>query len=196
MAYMLKYDSTHGQFKGTVEVKDGNLIVNGKVIRVIREKNPAGHQLGCGRRRLCCWINRFIPRKSESSGTYRRWCQESYPFGSFERRYPDVRNGATTLHTPTTWLSFQTLHVQPTVWLLLRKCFMTNLGIVEGLMTTVHATTVTQKTVDGPSAKDWRGGRVLVKTSSIVNRCCQRQLFRHWMAKPVWLSAYQPLTYL
>ncbi len=158
MAYMLKYDSTHGRFDGTVEVKDGKLIVNGKTIRVTAEKDPANLK----------WDEVGVDVVAEATGlflddaTARKHIQagakkvvltgpskDSTPMfvmGVNDKDYAgqDIVSNA----------SCTTNCLAP-----LAKVINDNFGIVEGLMTTVHATTATQKTVDGPSHKDWRGGR-------------------------------------
>jgi glyceraldehyde 3-phosphate dehydrogenase len=158
MAYMLKYDSTHGRFDGTVEVKDGKLVVNGKAIRVTAERDPANLK----------WDEVGVDVVAEATGlfltdeTARKHIQagakkvvltgpskDSTPMfviGVNDKDYAgqDIVSNA----------SCTTNCLAP-----LAKVINDNFGIVEALMTTVHATTATQKTVDGPSHKDWRGGR-------------------------------------
>ena len=158
MAYMLKYDSTHGRFDGTVEVKDGKLVVNGKTIRVTAERDPANLK----------WNEVGVDVVAEATGlfltdeTARKHIQagakkvvltgpskDSTPMfvmGVNDKDYAgqDIVSNA----------SCTTNCLAP-----LAKVVNDNFGIVEALMTTVHATTATQKTVDGPSHKDWRGGR-------------------------------------
>ncbi len=158
MAYMLKYDSTHGRFNGTVAVKDGKLIVNGKVIRVTNERNPENLN----------WHELNVDVVVESTGL----------FLTDETARKHIKAGAKKVvlsapskdNTPmfvmgvnhTTYngqdivsnASCTTNCLAP-----LAKVLNDNWGIKDGLMTTVHATTATQKTVDSPSAKDWRGGR-------------------------------------
>ena len=158
MAYMLKYDSTHGRFDGTVEVKDGKLVVNGKTIRVTAERDPANLK----------WNEVGVDVVAEATGlfltdeTARKHIQagakkvvltgpskDSTPMfvmGVNDKDYAgqDIVSNA----------SCTTICLAP-----LAKVVNDNFGIVEALMTTVHATTATQKTVDGPSHKDWRGGR-------------------------------------
>ncbi len=158
MAYMLRYDTVHGQFKGSVDVKDGKLVVNGQAIRVTAEKNPAdlkwnevgaeyvvestglfltkekvqGH-LDAGAKRVVM----SAPSKDDTPMFVMGVNHKSY------KGEPFVSNASCTTNC-----------LAP-----LAKVIHDNFGIVEGLMTTVHATTNTQKTVDAPSAKDWRGGR-------------------------------------
>lgn len=158
MAYMLKYDSTHGRFGGTVEVKDGKLVVNGKAIRVTAEKDPANLKWGDvgalavvestglfltddkARAHIKAGAKKVIlsaPSKDETP---------MFVMGVNHKTYAgqDIVSNA----------SCTTNCLAPVA-----KVLHDNWGIAEGLMTTVHAVTATQKTVDGPSAKDWRGGR-------------------------------------
>jgi glyceraldehyde 3-phosphate dehydrogenase len=158
MAYMLKYDSTHGRFKGTVEVKDGKLVVNGKAIRVTAEKDPANLK----------WGEIGAEAVIESTGL----------FLSDEKARLHIKAGAkkVVLSAPSKdetpmfvmGVNHKTYAGQDIVsnascttncLAPVAKVLHDNWGILEGLMTTVHAVTATQKTVDGPSAKDWRGGR-------------------------------------
>ncbi len=158
MAYMLHYDSTHGAFKGTVSVKDGNLVVNGKTIRVSAEKNPADLK----------WSAIGADYVVESTGLFTTLDKAQlhlqagakkviisapsadapmFVMGVNHDKYDASQHIVSNASCTTNCLA-------P-----LAKVVNDNWGIVEGLMTTVHATTATQKTVDGPSAKDWRGGR-------------------------------------
>jgi glyceraldehyde 3-phosphate dehydrogenase len=158
MAYMLKYDSVHGQFKGTVDVKDGNLIVNGRTIRVTACKNPADikwSDVGADYVAECTGL--FLTAetcKAHIDGGAKRVIMSApskddtkmFVYGVNHKEYAGeqiISNASCTTNC-----------LAPLV-----KVIHENFGIVEGLMTTVHATTATQKTVDGPSAKDWRGGR-------------------------------------
>ncbi|MFD2166724.1 type I glyceraldehyde-3-phosphate dehydrogenase [Thalassotalea euphylliae] len=158
MAYMLKYDSTHGRFNGTVEVVDGNLVVNGKTVRVTAERDPA--QLK--------WNDIDVDVVVESTGlfltdeTARKHIEAgakkvvmSAPSKDATPMFVmgvnhDNYNGEDVVSNA----SCTTNCLAPVA-----KVLNDNWGITDGLMTTVHATTATQKTVDGPSAKDWRGGR-------------------------------------
>ncbi len=159
MAYMLKYDSTHGQFDGTIEVVNGNLVVNGKTIRVTAEKDPANLK----------WDEIGAEYIIESTGLFltQETAQKHIDAGAKKV----VMSAPAKDDTPTfvmgvnhkTLLASQNIvsNASCTTNCLapITKVLMDNFGIIEGLMTTVHATTATQKTVDGPSAKDWRGGR-------------------------------------
>jgi len=158
MAYMLKYDSTHGRFKGTVEVKDGHLVVNGKTIRVTAEKDPANLK----------WNEIGVDVVAEATGIF--LTDETARKHITAGAKKVVLTGPSKDDTPmfVKGANFETYKGQDIVsnascttncLAPLAKVINDNFGIVEGLMTTVHATTATQKTVDGPSHKDWRGGR-------------------------------------
>ena len=158
MAYMLKYDSTHGRFDGTVEEKEGNLVVNGKNIRVTSERDPANLNWGAigvdvaveatglfltdetARKHITAGAKKVVltgPSKDSTPMFVRGVNFDAY-------KGQDIVSNA----------SCTTNCLAP-----LAKVINDKFGIKDGLMTTVHATTATQKTVDGPSAKDWRGGR-------------------------------------
>ena len=159
MAYMLKYDTMHGRFDGTVEVKDGNLVVNGKTIRVTAERNPADLK----------WSEIGAEYVVESTGLFlsKDKAQGHIDAGA---KYV-VMSAPSKDDTPTFVCGVNTdKYVKGTQFVSnascttnclapLAKVLHDNFGITDGLMTTVHATTATQKTVDGPSVKDWRGGR-------------------------------------
>jgi glyceraldehyde 3-phosphate dehydrogenase len=160
LAYLLKYDSVHGRFNGKVEVKDGKLYVNDKFIRVTAEKDP----------KLIKWDDAAVDVDivAECTGI----------FTTLETAKAHIEGGAkkvvisapsadapmfvmgvnhdkvTAADTIVSNASCTTNCLAP-----LAKVIHDNFGIVEGLMTTVHATTATQLTADGPSRKDWRGGR-------------------------------------
>ena len=158
MAYMLKYDSTHGRFDGTVEVKDGKLVVNGKTIRVTAERDPANlkwNEVGVDvvAEATGLFLDDATARKHIQAGAKKvvltgpsKDSTPMFVMGVNDKDYAgqDIVSNA----------SCTTNCLAP-----LAKVINDNFGIVEGLMTTVHATTATQKTVDGPSHKDWRGGR-------------------------------------
>ncbi|TPH12769.1 type I glyceraldehyde-3-phosphate dehydrogenase [Litorilituus lipolyticus] len=158
MAYMLKYDSTHGRFKGTVDVVDGQLIVNGNVVRVTAERDPANLK----------WNEIDVDVVVESTGLFLT--------DQTARKHIEAGAKQVVLSAPSkddtpmfvcgvnldkydgqdivSNASCTTNCLAPVA-----KVLNDNWGIEDGLMTTVHATTATQKTVDSPSAKDWRGGR-------------------------------------
>jgi glyceraldehyde 3-phosphate dehydrogenase len=159
MAYMLKYDSTHGQFKGTVEVKDGNLVVNGKSIRVTAVKNPAELKWGeIGAEYVVESTGLFL-EKEKAKGHIEAGAKKVIMSAPSKDDTPMFVVGVN--HTKYTKDMNYVSNASCTTNCLapIAKVLHDNFGIVEGLMTTVHATTATQKTVDGPSMKDWRGGR-------------------------------------
>jgi len=159
MAYMLKYDSTHGTFKGDVAVKDGNLVVNGKTIRVTAERNPADLK----------WSAVGADYVVESTGLF--LTKESAQAHLNAGAKKVVLSAPSKDDTPMFVMGVNHNSYKPEMKIVsnascttnclapIAKVLHDNFGIVEGLMTTVHATTATQKTVDGPSMKDWRGGR-------------------------------------
>ena len=159
MAYMLKYDSTHGQFNGTVEVKDGQLIVNGKVVRVTAERNPADINWGAVGADYVVESTGLFLEKAKAQGHIDGGAKKVILSAPSKDDTPMFVMGVnhksyTKDMTFVSNASCTTNCLAP-----IAKVLNDNWGILEGLMTTVHATTATQKTVDGPSAKDWRGGR-------------------------------------
>ena len=159
MAYMLKYDTMHGRFDGTVEVKDGNLVVNGKTIRVTAERNPADLK----------WSEIGAEYVVESTGLF---LSKDKAQGHIDAGAKYVVMSAPSKDDTTMFVCGVNTdkYVKGTQFVSnascttnclapLAKVLHDNFGITDGLMTTVHATTATQKTVDGPSVKDWRGGR-------------------------------------
>ena len=159
MAYMLRYDTMHGQFKGSVEVKDGKLVVNGKSIRVTAEKDPANLK----------WNEVGADYVVESTGLFltKEKAQGHIAAGA---KYV-VMSAPSKDDTPMFVCGVNTdSYVKGTQFVSNASCTTNCLapiakvlndvfGIEDGLMTTVHSTTATQKTADGPSVKDWRGGR-------------------------------------
>ena len=157
MAYMLKYDSTHGRFNGTVEVKDGNLIVNGTTVRVTAERNPedlkwdeAGVEVVAEATGL--FLTDETARKHITAGAKK--VVLTGPSGDVPMFVNGVYFSEYAGQDIVSNASCTTNCLAPVA-----KVLNDKFGIESGLMTTVHATTATQKTVDGPSAKDWRGGR-------------------------------------
>ncbi|HWD89501.1 MAG TPA: type I glyceraldehyde-3-phosphate dehydrogenase [Mucilaginibacter sp.] len=159
MAYMLKYDSTHGKFKGTVAVEGGHLVVNGKTIRVTAEKDPANLK----------WNEVGAEIVIESTGLFltQETAQKHIDAGAKKvvMSAPAKDDTPTFVmgvnhkkldagHTIVSNASCTTNCLAP-----IAKVLNDTFGIEEGLMSTIHAVTATQKTVDGPSHKDWRGGR-------------------------------------
>jgi glyceraldehyde 3-phosphate dehydrogenase len=159
MAYMLKYDSTHGRFNGTVEVKDGNLVVNGNVIRVTAERNPADLKWSAiGAEYVVESTGLFLDKKT-AQGHIDAGAKKVIMSAPSKDDTPMFVCGV-NLDAYTKDMQFVSNASCTTNCLApVAKVLNDKFGIVEGLMTTVHATTATQKTVDGPSMKDWRGGR-------------------------------------
>jgi len=162
LAYMLKYDSVHGRFQGEVAVDGNDLIVNGKKIRLTAEKDPAAlkwNEVGAevvvestglflsddtARKHIEAGAKKVILSAPSKDDT------PMFVYGVNSDKYAgqDIISNA----------SCTTNCLAP-----LAKVINDNFGIVKGLMTTVHAATATQKTVDGPSSKDWRGGRGILE---------------------------------
>jgi glyceraldehyde 3-phosphate dehydrogenase len=157
-AYMLKYDSTHGQFKGTIEIESDGLVVNGKKVVFYQKRDPAEIP----------WADTGAYYIVESTGV----------FTTTEKAKAHLKGGAkkVVISAPSADAPMYVMGVneksyKPDVEVIsnascttnclapLAKVINDNFTIIEGLMTTVHSYTATQKTVDGPSAKDWRGGR-------------------------------------
>ncbi len=159
MAYMLRYDTIHGQFKGTIDIKDGKLVVNGHPIRVTSEKDPANLNWGSiGAEYVVESTGLFLTRDKavgHLKAGARRVVMSApskddtpmFVMGVNHKTYTRDIDMASNASCTTNCLA-------PVA-----KVLHDKFGIVEGLMTTVHSTTATQRTVDGPSMKDWRGGR-------------------------------------
>jgi len=158
MAYMLKYDTMHGQFTGSIEIKNGNLVVNGNEIRVTAEKDPANLK----------WNEVGAEYVVESTGLFLTKEKAEAHIKAGAKRV--VMSAPSKDDTPmfVYGVNHKTYAGQAIIsnascttncLAPLTKVLNDKFGVVNGLMTTVHSTTATQKTVDGPSAKDWRGGR-------------------------------------
>jgi glyceraldehyde 3-phosphate dehydrogenase len=158
MVYMFKYDSVHGRFKGTVEAKDGKLIINGKAVTVFAERDPSNIP----------WSSAGAEYVVESTGVFTTIDKASAHLKGGAKK---VVISAPSADAPMFVCGVNLDKYDPSYKVVsnascttnclapLAKIVHDNFGIAEGLMTTVHATTATQKTVDGPSSKDWRGGR-------------------------------------
>ncbi|MDR0559854.1 MAG: type I glyceraldehyde-3-phosphate dehydrogenase [Prevotellaceae bacterium] len=159
MAYMLKYDTVHGQFAGTVEVKDGNLVVNGNVIRVTAEKNPADLKWGDVGAEYVVESTGLFLSKDKAQGHIDAGAKYVVMSAPSKDDTPMFVCGVNhnTYVKGTQFVSNASCTTNCLA--LIAKVLNDKFGILDGLMTTVHATTATQKTVDGPSVKDWRGGR-------------------------------------
>lgn len=161
MAYMLRYDSVHGKFNGEVSVEDGMLVVNGNKIRVTAEKDPANLK----------WDEVGADYVVESTGLFLTAELAQAHINAGAKRV--VMSAPSKDDTPMFVMGVNNHEYagQPIVsnascttncLAPLAKVINDNFGLEEGLMTTVHAATATQKTVDGPSKKDWRGGRSIL----------------------------------
>ncbi|MDG5974600.1 glyceraldehyde-3-phosphate dehydrogenase, type I [Hydrogenophaga taeniospiralis CCUG 15921] len=162
LAYMLQYDSVHGRFQGTVAVEGNHLVVNGKKIRLTAEKDPANLQ----------WNDIGADVVIESTGFFLTadTCQKHIDAGAKKVVQSAPSKDATPMfvygvnhakyagEAIVSAASCTTNCLAPVA-----KVLNDNFGIKRGLMTTVHAATATQKTVDGPSSKDWRGGRGILE---------------------------------
>jgi glyceraldehyde 3-phosphate dehydrogenase len=160
LAYLLKYDSVHGRFAGKVEVKDGKLYVNDKFIRVTAERDP----------KLVKWDDKDVDVDvvAECTGFFTTIeTAKAHIDGGAKKVIisapsadaPMFVMGVNHLEAKATDLVVSNASCTTNCLAPLAKVINDNFGIVEGLMTTVHATTSTQMTADGPSRKDWRGGR-------------------------------------
>ncbi|MEJ5960653.1 type I glyceraldehyde-3-phosphate dehydrogenase [Pedobacter immunditicola] len=160
MAYMLKYDSTHGRFDGTVEVENGHLVVNGKTIRITAEKDPANLKWDEVGVELVIEATGFFLTEADASkhltaGAKKVVLSAPAKDDSIPTYVMGVNHDKLTADQKIVSNASCTTNCLAPI----AKVLHDNFGIVEGLMSTVHAVTATQKTVDGPSAKDWRGGR-------------------------------------
>ena len=158
LAYLLEYDSVHGKFDGTIDIKDGNLVVNGKTVRITAERDPKNIK----------WDAVGAEIVAECTGIFTTLETAQYHIDGGAKKvvisapskdapmfvmgvnHTDVKASDTIVSNA----SCTTNCLAPVA-----KVLNDNFGIDEALMTTVHATTATQMTVDGPSKKDWRGGR-------------------------------------
>jgi len=155
---MLKYDSTHGQFKGEIKVEGNDLSVNGKTIKFYTERDPANIP----------WAETGAYYIVESTGVFTTTekCEAHLKGGAKK-----VVISAPSADAPMFVMGVNEKEYKSDIKILSNASCTTNClaplakvihdkyGIIEGLMTTIHSYTATQKTVDGPSAKDWRGGR-------------------------------------
>ena len=159
MAYMLKYDSTHGRFDGTVEVKDGNLIVNGQTIRVTAERNPADLKWGDVGAEYVVESTGLFLTKETAQGHIDAGAKKVVMSAPSKDDTPMFVMGVNQEKYTSDMVFVSNASCTTNCLAPIAKVLNDNWGIKDGLMTTVHATTATQKTVDGPSMKDWRGGR-------------------------------------
>ena len=158
LAYMLRYDSTHGRFGGEVAVANGQLVVNGKAIRITAERDPGNLNWGAvGADYVLESTGFFLTDESARahiSAGAKRVVMSAPSKDATPMFVMGVNHSSYAGQDVVSNASCTTNCLAP-----MAKVVHDNFGIVSGLMTTVHATTATQKTVDGPSVKDWRGGR-------------------------------------
>ncbi|MCD8194488.1 MAG: type I glyceraldehyde-3-phosphate dehydrogenase [Tannerellaceae bacterium] len=158
MAYMLKYDTIHGRFNGEIGVVNGNLQVNGQTIRVTSEKNPEDLKWNEVGAEYVVESTGIFLTKEKVEGHIKAGAKRVVMSGPPKDDTPmfvmGVNNQSYKGETIVSNASCTTNCVAP-----LAKVINDKFGILDALMTTIHATTATQKTVDGPSMKDWRGGR-------------------------------------
>ncbi len=162
LAYMLKYDSVHGRFDGDVEVKDGKLIVNGSEVRVSAERNPADLKWDEVSAEVVVESTGFFLTDETARGHITAGAKKVVLSAPSKDATPMFVYGVNTDKYAgqdiVSNASCTTNCLAP-----ISKVLNDKFGIKRGLMTTVHAATATQKTVDGPSAKDWRGGRGILE---------------------------------
>jgi len=159
LAYMLKYDSVHGLFDGTVEVNDGKLVVNGNVIRITAERDPANLKWNeVGAEYVIESTGFFLTE--ETAGKHLQAGAKKVVLSAPSKDHtPMFVMGVNNTELTADQKIFSNASCTTNCLSPIAKVLNDNWGISEGLMTTVHAATATQKTVDGPSMKDWRGGR-------------------------------------
>ena len=159
LAYMLKYDSVHGAFDGSVEVKDGKLVVNGNAIRITAERDPANLKWDeVGAEYVIESTGFFLTE--ETAGKHLEAGAKKVVLSAPSKDHtPMFVMGVNNTELKADQKIFSNASCTTNCLAPITKVLNDNFGIVEGLMTTVHAATATQKTVDGPSMKDWRGGR-------------------------------------
>jgi len=159
MAYMLKYDSTHGRFNGTVAVENGMLVVNGKNIRVSAEKDPANLKWDAIGAEYVVESTGLFLEKAKAEGHIKAGAKRVIMSAPAKDDTPTFVMGVNHLKYAADMNIVSNASCTTNCLAPVAKILNDNFTILEGLMTTVHAVTATQKTVDSPSAKDWRGGR-------------------------------------
>ncbi len=159
MAYMLKYDSTHGKFSGTISVEGNHLIVNGNKIRVTAEKDPANLKWGDVGADYVIESTGLFLSKEAVQGHLNAGAKKVVITAPVKDDTPMFVMGVNHKSYKSDMKVISNASCTTNCLAPIAKVLHDKFGIVEGLMTTVHAMTATQKTVDGPSAKDWRGGR-------------------------------------
>jgi glyceraldehyde 3-phosphate dehydrogenase len=162
LAYMLKYDSVHGNFKGTVSVEGNNMIVNGKKIRLTAERDPANLKWGEVGADIVVEATGFFLTEETCQAHINAGAKKVVQSAPSKDKTPmfvyGVNHNDYAGQAIISAASCTTNGLAPVA-----KVLQDNFGIKRGLMSTVHAATATQKTVDGPSSKDWRGGRGILE---------------------------------
>ncbi len=159
LAYMLKYDSVHGKFDGDVEVINGKLIVNGNEIRVTAERDPANLKWNEVDIDFVIESTGFFLTEETASNHLKAGAKKVVLSAPSKDNTPMFVMGVNNTELKASQKVFSNASCTTNCLAPITKVLNDNFGIIEGLMTTVHATTATQKTVDSPSLKDWRGGR-------------------------------------
>ena len=159
LAYMLKYDSVHGQFDGEVEVKDGKLVVNGNAIRITAERDPANLKWDEVDAEYVIESTGFFLTEETAGKHLEAGAKKVVLSAPSKDHTPMFVMGVNNTELKADQKIFSNASCTTNCLAPITKVLNDNFGILEGLMTTVHAATATQKTVDGPSMKDWRGGR-------------------------------------
>lgn len=161
LAYLLKYDSVHGRFDGTVEVKDGHLVVNGKTVRITAERNPENlkwNEVGATVVLECTGLFTTI----DSAQSHLKAGAKKVVISAPSKDAPMFVMGVNQKSLKSTDTIISNASCTTNCLAPVAKVLNDHFGIDEALMTTVHATTATQLTVDGPSKKDFRGGRAAI----------------------------------
>jgi glyceraldehyde 3-phosphate dehydrogenase len=159
MVYMLRYDTVHGQFEGTIEAKDGKLVVNGNPIAVFAEKDPANIQWKSVGAEYIAEATGVFTGKEGASKHFVGGAKKVIITAPAKDGIPMFVMGVNNEKYSKDMDIISNASCTTNCLAPLASVIHETYGITEGLMTTVHATTATQKTVDGPSNKDWRGGR-------------------------------------
>ena len=159
MKYMLNYDSTHGKFTGTASVVNGNLVVNGQTIRVTAERDPANLKWDAVGAEYVVESTGLFLTKETAMAHIKAGAKRVVLSAPSKDETPMFVMGVNHKSYKADMAIVSNASCTTNCLAPIAKVLNDKFGIVEGLMTTVHATTATQKTVDGPSGKDWRGGR-------------------------------------
>lgn len=159
IAYQLKYDSTHGIFAGTVEVLDGALYINGKKIRVTAERDPLNLKWDEVKADVVLECTGLFLTQEEAKKHLTAGAKKVILSAPAKDDTPTFVMGVNHTSLKADQLIISNASCTTNCLAPIAKVLNDQFGIVEGLMSTIHAVTATQKTVDGPSSKDWRGGR-------------------------------------